>query len=256
MTAIQEQPFIESVPCARGCKLPGMHKTTCRKGRDCAGCAPATALSKSVLCGRCHRKFKAALEDIAELWPDMRLGVVRSSVPSAVGRVDGGTSSDVGDYWRPAVTGIMAEITDWVGFLKRLVDDDPRNRIPQWPTDTRVVLLAMSRYAARYLTHHESLGVSLVDDALSFQTRAHAALNSSWARRIPLFNRTCQHEVADFDIAGNAITRVCGGPISALLQPPDSGRGSAILCTLHPTEHKVPSSDWTAFADEIEAARG
>ena len=228
---------ITPAACARGCRTPD-------------GKRPVPAIGKSKLCGACHQKFARAVNELGDLWPIMLGSQVRSSTPATSGRVQSSNQVEAGSEWRPAVTGALDEIREWALYMRRMTDADPRNHVPVWPTDTRIILYGIGHpRAAHYLTHVHDMAPSFVDDALRLRHRATAVLNSDYVRRYPL-GATCTQPVYDDDQE----ERVCGGQLVGTIEPADSGRDSAIRCSTHPA-HRVPVQQWAQLQEYLEELR-
>lgn len=242
-------------PCARGCTVTDRHATTHPDGHDCTGCLPNYAIRGSLLCGRCRRLFQVAVRALADFWPELRTGVSRQGGRgSDAGKVQTSGHGDVGDMWRPRVTAVMDDVTDWASFCGRVLADDRRNNVPNWPTDTQLALRIIGQPAGRYLVDHPVLGASLVDDALRYRLQAFQALQSNYVRRIPLAGY-CLGEVRTETTTGEQVDVLCGAPLVAVLYDPDTGRDSTILCSVHPAHHRVAKQQWAQLADDLEALR-
>jgi len=229
---------------------------TCARGIHRDGTRPPV-IGKSQLCGRCHTQFRAAVQELGDLWPALTKSQVRSAAASGTTqRVQSSNRIEAGSLWRPQVTGALDEIGDWTRRLIRILAADPRNHVTRWPTDPQVILYAIARPdAARYLTHVHELAPAFVDDALSLRLRANSVLDSRYVRRYPLpTDATCRYEISDqWD---GSDEHPCGAPLVATVELEDAGRDSAIRCTAHPTEHRIPVDQWAALADYLEELRG
>lgn len=252
----------ETTPCARGCEVPGAHAIPHPAASSCPGCLRRPAMRGTTVCAHCADLLATALRDLRTAWPDLRVGVSRdrsSSTAGGAGAVQTSRVSDVGDYWRPDVTQILADVRTWLTYLADVLTDTPALR----GTDllgltAEQLLVTFALHAKPVLQQQPALAAGIVKEALRIRGRAWRALNSSYVRRVPLKDATCLSDVYidDPDAPEGVRSETCNGELVAVLQPVDAGGDSAILCSRFPREHRVRSDQWGALADQLEALAG
>jgi len=251
-------------------------RTTCaRSGRHHVERA---VLAGTELCGPCHALFPRVLQDLVNTWPTLLASVMKRPARVYRDMPGGGGDKDASSYWNPAATMVIADITDWYGFMGRLVQRDrpapaavqlrqmPRfigplrhgevradteRTVFSWAIngteDTRLGLAAVIKWHHRWLSHHPTLGAELLDDAVRWQWAMDQALESTPVRRIRLPGHFCQVIVEETPIG----LRLCEGQLVGVIQRPagetPSGPGgekpSSLLCSNCPG-HAVPAMDW------------
>lgn len=197
------------------------------------------------LCGPCHTTFTRTLADILEWWPALQRAVMKRPDNDNVGMPSGsgGTKPDLGSYWNPAATLVIADITDWAGFLHRTIIRERGDlNWTGWAyedgEDPRITLATIVKWHARWLTHHPALGAALAADAQRLHYGMQKALDSKPMQRRTLEGHTCRKVVS----ADDNWTQYCEGQLYSVLDP-DGGRESRVLCGNHP-DHIVLPHEW------------
>lgn len=252
-------------------------RTTCaRSGRGQHPVRPV--LTNTDLCGPCHGQFPRILQNIINAWPDVQDSVMRRPAREYTGMPGGsGGTKDASTYWNPAATMVLADVTDWYGFLARTIASErpaPHARpfigpitadqhrraetgraVFTWSLDgteePRLGLAAIIRWHHRWLTHHPALGAALLDDAHRFQWAIGKALDpaAEQVTRITLDGHLCQIAVEQTTYGD----RLCEGQLVGIIRPADHDKPSAIMCTINPG-HAIPADQWQRL-EQANAAK-
>lgn len=112
--------------CIRGCTVPGVHYATCAdfgKTEDttCAGCAPAVARDKALVCDRCFRRLRGLLLNAADLVGRLR-SLADPSKAKILDRVRVTSSAEVAPApvspdLLDAVRDVQGTLRSWAVFL-------------------------------------------------------------------------------------------------------------------------------------------
>jgi hypothetical protein len=221
--------------------------------RHPAGTPALPVVPGTELCQPCHNNFRVSLTGIAELWDDLRRGEKRATDAQDVGFVQTSGHQDVGDMWRPQVTQVSLDITDFAAYLARLVRNLSHGLTNLTSDNPVVTLHHIERYHARTITQglHDGLAAAVVSEAWVLYGRAQRALDAPFLRRIALPS-TCAAEVTITTPTGETADVLCGGQLYAVLATTDSGRHSEILCTHDPRSHRIRRDQWLALADTLD----
>lgn len=209
-------------------------------------CVPGTQL-----CVQCHRLYLHTLSEIADLWPSLTTSVTRKAVRDDSGRGSKGGHSEVGDMWNPAATVVILDVTDYVDFLLRIAVPADK-RLPKLQAGREKVLQNLRviiRYYGRYLSHHDTLGASLLGEALEYLAGIKSAIDATFVRRIALPNAVCDAEATADDTFGE-LPVLCGGQLVAVIAPDGSGRTSTIKCSNDP-RHDMDANLWILYRGVI-----
>lgn len=234
-------------------------------------------LTGTDLCGPCHGLFRRVLVEIIEVWPALLESVMRrparvySDMPGG-----GGEQKDASSYWNPAATMVIADLTDWYGYLARTIRKSrptPADRVRDvapiigpptqavaWSSkqviertvsswaldgteDVRLGLAAIVRWHHRWLTHYPGVGEVFLDDALRFQWAIARALETIPVQRYTITGAYCQHVMEETPLG----PRLCEGQMVGTLRQDHDDKPSEILCSNHP-DHEIPQRDWILYA--------
>jgi hypothetical protein len=211
------------------------------------------------LCRECHAEFARNLTHLVTYWADLRESVMRAparvydQTPISGGGGDD-TRRDVSSYWNPAATLVLRDVTDWAGYLARIVGQQQPTDGFQFPTvradvlagwadptiaETPYALAALERTSARWLSSYPTVGPSLLEDSRRYLWATQRALQTVPVRRIDARDRYCGHVITETD-HGDVI---CYGTLVGVIRDPQGDRPSEILCSNHP-DHAIPASEW------------
>lgn len=207
------------------------------------------------LCGPCHGRFPRVLADIVDAWPTLRDSVVKKPTQQYKERVQTSGVADASSMWNPAVTLVMVDVEDWTAFLARtIIYEHPlpaakeharhhagRHEPSPFAIDpdgsTPLTLAVIARWHYRWLSHHPSLGASLLSDAEMYRDAASRALQMDAVKPARIKDAYCQREVSDTPFG----PILCMGQLVAIMS--EDGSPSKIICTNHP-DHEVARSEW------------
>lgn len=167
------------------------------------------------------------LRATADAWPAL-LTALRPTGTTGVGTRTPPASRPPIDL---AVSDVIADITEWVRFLARALEDETRDWTPpaDWLEDTPGLLRAIAGRTGFFTEHHdEVLAKAFVIECEEKRHLAENTANPTGYRRIPV-NRACDQEG-------------CSGALYAPLS--DSQWLPALRCTQDPS-HRVEPDQWS-----------
>ncbi|WP_213816254.1 hypothetical protein [Glaciihabitans sp. dw_435] len=255
------QPSTEQYCQAPGCKNPNLSDeerllaAIFRKEGEAF--LARTAVPGSDLCTWHHKQFPKVLKDLSSLWPNLETGLYRKGTGQANTAVQTSGVSDIAQMWNPHISEVMHEVEEWLAFIVRTVktehelpstfvhvDEIGRStttytRRTKFTENPRMIFASLAVHEANWLSHHPTLGASLLDDALEHRRNIIRALDTDPVRRVGISNSVCAHEVDD-TVFGALI---CMAPMVGILNEADSIRPSVVVCSAHPKTHGIFTRD-------------
>jgi len=222
------------------------------------------------LCNWHQAQIPRILNDLVRLWPDLEAALYRKTGGSQNDRVQTSGIVDISQSWNPAVSEIMADVTEWTTRLARTVLDDftlpaasvdtvvqksivfaanpedgssvvqktqtrttvHTHRLAS-VTGTRMQLSVLGRHYAHWLASYPGLGSSILADAFEHRYAVTKALDSTSVRRVRFPAAQCGHVAVDEQLGALS----CMGSMIAVFPDPDDLRPTVVMCSIHPKTH-------------------
>lgn len=251
-------------PTDTHCTAPGcIEKQTRQQIALAAAPHPRPVVEGTELCLTHHSQFPLVLGDMVTLMRELELkAFTKGKFGDTNDPVQTSGHTDVGALWNPAVSHVLAEITDWAQFLARTIIKDyhlPEDYIHvdehgtstttyritlREDDDPRAILAAIARWYSRWISGYPGLGAAALDDANTHRRTALRALQVSPVRRVGIRNAFCLEHLEDSPVG----QLYCMAPLVATLRPEDEGRPSEILCSANPSHVQIPRQRWMEYS--------
>lgn len=209
---------------------------------------PRFAVRGTNLCNWHHAQLPRVLGDLAGLVHTLEQAAYARTKTrdqyartADTGGVHGsGPVQDVGASWNPHAAAVLAEVTDWTGYLTRIIN---REHPTDWlnehrPPADRLAIIA--RFLAAWWSHYPDVGNYILADALQHRRYAIAAQDAPLVRRLTLSGSSCAHLVEIDPVHGPLL---CGAALYGIIRADDT-RPSQILCSTNPNHPQLDRADW------------
>ena len=241
------------------------------------------------LCTYHHGQFPKVVADLADMVDTLRAASYSKTKRGGEASVQVSGVQDVGAYWNPHAATVLAELTDWTGYLVRLIAREKPLPEPEWVwvprvhaewnadgervesieheavlvqesshgfTDSDTVrqqLVAIAKHHAHWLSAYPFVGPFLLADAIKHRRLGMQAIDAPSVKKVELQRSHCREYIGD-TAAG---PMVCGAPLYAILRQADEDgtpmagmEPSQILCSANPRHQQLPRDRWREYLDD------